>query len=141
VLSKHFTPSASLNSPAALFGADELGAIEVLAVPFPSDLSDAEKAEAERQWQDFQAKGLETSPTLRGGVAGGWSVENDVPVLAGGSGEGIAMMLLLGWTSVEAHLANRETETFQKVLPILLDNMPRRCGLFFCHVKPTTRSK
>lgn len=141
VLSKHFTPSEKLNSPAAFFAADGLGAIEVLSLHFPDDLSDTDKAESERLWKEFQDKGLDTSPALRGGVAGGWSVEKDVPVLGEGSGEGIALMLLLGWTSVEAHTANRETKAFLEAVPFLLEHMPRRCGLFMCHVKPITRSK
>jgi hypothetical protein len=141
VLSKHFTPSTTLNSPAAFFAADGLGAIEVLSLHFPGDLSEAEKVESERLWREFQEKGLETSPALRGGVSGGWSVEKDVPVLAEGSGEGIAMMLLLGWTTVEAHMANRESKAFLEAAPILLEQMPRRCGLYMCHVKPITKSK
>lgn len=137
-VSKHFTLSSKLASPASVFGADGLGAIEVLSLHFPGDISDTDKAEADRLWLEFQTHGLETSKEYKG-TAGGWSVEADVPNIGGGSGEGKAICLVIGWTSVQAHVDNRKTEAFAKVEPLLVEKMPGRNGLMVCHVKTTTK--
>ena len=140
ILSKHFTPSSDLSPVSDIFSSP---AIEILSLHFPSTMSDAHKSEAFSLWKSFQTQGLESS-TKFNGTAGGWSVESHVPVMGDEprteTTEGVAMMLLLGWTSVEDHLKNRETEEFKQAAPFLLEKMPGRCGLMVCHVKPVTRT-
>lgn len=135
VLSKHFTPSASLASPKSVFAENGLGAIEVLSLHFPSNFGGDDKAKVDQTWAEFQKQGLEHSKELRG-VCGGWSVEADVPEPEG-DGKGNALMLLIGWTSVEGHLENRDTPEFTKAQPLL--GATGMSGLLVVHVKPVTR--
>ncbi|KAH8171178.1 hypothetical protein LIA77_09959 [Sarocladium implicatum] len=135
VLSKHFTPSAGLAPPSSVFAENGLGAIEVLSLHFPGTIGDDDKAKVDQTWSEFQKLGLEHSKELRG-VCGGWSVEADVPEPEG-TGVGNALMLLIGWTSVEGHLDNRKTEGFDKARPLL--GATGMSGLHVVHVKPLTR--
>jgi hypothetical protein len=138
ILSKHFTPSSDL-SPVSSVSTSP--AIEVVSLHFPPTISDSHKSEAYSLLYSFQTQGLETSKDFLG-TAGGWSVESDVPVLGDERGEvteGKAMMLLLGWTSVEAHFRNCQTEEFKKAMPLFRGKMPGTCGFMMCHVKPVTR--
>lgn len=83
---------------------------EVVALYFPSTISDSEKSSFEENIQKFQ-KICEDHAEGYKGFASGWVVEE----LEHGEIEGKARVYhcLLGWESVEAHLAFRETQEFQ----------------------------
>ncbi|KAL9043479.1 MAG: hypothetical protein Q9214_003337 [Letrouitia sp. 1 TL-2023] len=83
---------------------------EVVALYFPSTISDSEKSSFEESIQKFK-KICEDHAKDYNGFASGWVVEE----LEHEEIEGKAKVYhcLLGWESVEAHLAFRETQEFQ----------------------------
>ncbi|KAL9610992.1 MAG: hypothetical protein Q9167_004337 [Letrouitia subvulpina] len=83
---------------------------EVVALYFPSTISDSEKSSFEESIQKFK-KICEDHANGYKGFASGWVVEE----LEHEEMEGKAKVYqcLLGWESVEAHLAFRETQEFQ----------------------------
>lgn len=96
-------PSSSLNPDAA-------SVVEVVGHYFSAGLSDSDKSSFESNLDQF-ANVLEDEATGYKGFLGGWVVEElDHPKV---EGKAKLWQSLIGWESVDAHMAFRETEAFK----------------------------
>ncbi|KAF6797508.1 hypothetical protein CSOJ01_12986 [Colletotrichum sojae] len=91
---------------------------QVLMLFFPSDLDDADMDWLTIQFEQFKTKALDQAPDCRG-VAYGWSTDSDVPVMGQPGWTGTVLMAFIGWPSVEAHMAFRQTELFRENIGLL----------------------
>ncbi|KAF6835544.1 hypothetical protein CPLU01_04220 [Colletotrichum plurivorum] len=91
---------------------------QVLMLFFPSDLDDAAFNSLTIQFEGFKTKALDQAPDCRG-VAYGWSTDGDVPVMGQPGRTGTVLMAFVGWPSVEAHVAFRQTELFRENIALL----------------------
>ncbi|KAJ9651890.1 hypothetical protein H2198_008854 [Neophaeococcomyces mojaviensis] len=91
-------------------------ATEILMVFFPADYSEADQKKFEDDLKKLVAV-IEKEAKTYTASAGGWVVEEvDIP---GTSEKGKAYQVLIGWQSVEAHLAFRETQPFKDNIHLL----------------------
>lgn len=101
-------------------------ATEILAMYYPSSISSAD--------QDGHTANMKTVgekfASIEGfkGVSGGWSVEDDIaydPSAVSMATEGATaqkakvFLAVIGWQSVEAHMAGRQTDVFKEYAPLL----------------------
>lgn len=96
------------------------GATENLQVYFPASYSQASQdtfAAAAKKLTDAIDGATDSGMT---GAAGGWVIE-DVPYAKAEGGKAKLFQAVLGWTSVEAHMKFRETETFKENIHLLRD--------------------
>ena len=98
-------PAATFSSPI----------VEMFTAYFPA----ATKAADKESWQQRFKKFLTIMPEAKGykAHATGWVVEEVVH--EGVEGKAIAWVTAVGWESVEAHMAFRETELFKKNVELL----------------------
>ncbi|KAI4869609.1 hypothetical protein F4820DRAFT_384667 [Hypoxylon rubiginosum] len=118
--------------------ATRAGVTEVLHAYFAPDISEAQRSSVERTMREFVAR---VEPLAGGGMTGevalGWTVEDDVQF----KGEPCrALVGLLGWTGVDAHVKTREAEGFAEVVS-MLRNLEGLKGLEMCHVACTTTER
>lgn len=116
-------PSSALNPNAAL-------ATEVVGHYFSADLSDSEKSTWESDLDKF-AKVLEENAQGYRGFLGGWVVEEQEHKEV--DGKTILWLSLLGWDSVEAHMAFRETDAFKDNVHLMRPDFKKASTLH--HVK------
>lgn len=89
---------------------------EFLTMYFPTDYSAADQAKLESDLKQFGEVVKGSSDDFKAAV-GGWVVEElDDPK---SSEKRKAYVLLIGWTSVQAHLSYRETQTFKDNIHLL----------------------
>ncbi|KAF2260961.1 hypothetical protein CC78DRAFT_380220 [Lojkania enalia] len=79
---------------------------------------------------NFKRGGEETGKDIIGGITGGWSIEPHEHDSVGKDAKLFAAFI--GWPSVQAHMAYRETEEFPSVAKYLRDG-PK--GVKVCHVE------
>ncbi|KAI1102794.1 hypothetical protein F4804DRAFT_252106 [Jackrogersella minutella] len=108
---------------------------EILQMFFPADISDELRAKTLATMTDFL--GLAVADGITGENALGWSVERDV--LFQGQPCRV-LVVVIGWTSVEAHAKVRGSEEFAKLIPILR-NLEGLKGREVCHVSNTVVEK
>jgi quinol monooxygenase YgiN len=103
---------------------------EVLHMHFPADISDEGRAAVEKTAQDFLGQLTpDKAPGFSGQSAMGWAVE-EVEL----KGEKTrALVALLGWESIDAHIKFRDTEHFKNIIPLLRDIKDLK-GIEMCHV-------
>jgi hypothetical protein len=93
--------------------------VEVMVAYFPSDISQGGMDAASARFQQFRDKALSKCRDVRG-VAVGWGVEDDFPIKGGKDIEnGTALFAVIGWESVDKHMAFRETEEFKENVSLL----------------------
>ena len=84
---------------------------------FPTDISISARNDVSTQFQRFRDNALEHCVDVKG-VSGGWGLENDFPLhhLSGGDEQkkGCLLFALIGWGSVDAAMAFRETKEYQE---------------------------
>ncbi|KAI0889081.1 uncharacterized protein GGS22DRAFT_153079 [Annulohypoxylon maeteangense] len=107
---------------------------EVLQVYYPSDVSEARRAEIYATTADFLGKLGAVAKGLMGEVALGWSVETDI-LFKGEKSR--ALVAVIGWTSYEAHMQTRDTEEFKKLIPMVRD-IEGVVGMEMFHVSNVT---
>ncbi|OTB08257.1 hypothetical protein M426DRAFT_317372 [Hypoxylon sp. CI-4A] len=74
---------------------------------------------------------------MTGETAAGWTVEDNLEF----KGERCrALVAVLGWTAVEAHVQARQTDEFAKVIP-LMRGLEKLKGMEVCHVSNNTVEK
>ena len=93
-------------------------ATEILTVYFPQDYSQSDQ---DKFLEDIKklVKAVEDNADTYTGSAGGWVVE-DVPI-PDTSEKGKAYVALIGWKSMEDHMAFRNTQAFKGNIHWLLD--------------------
>lgn len=113
------------------------GATEVINVYFPVDYSDSDIATFDANLKEFIKIAGEACPDVKTATAG-WAVEEvEIP---GTQEKGRLWNGLIAWTSVEAHIAFRETETFKKNIHLLRGAKDLKHAKAY-HVKPTEFKK
>lgn len=91
-------------------------ATEILLVHFPSNYSEADQKKFEDNVKELIGT-IERDSGTYTASAGGWVVEElTIPAT---SEKSKAYLVLLGWQSVEAHLAHRETQSFKDNIHLL----------------------
>lgn len=108
-LSAH--PSSSSDGPVTASPVTEL-----VSFYFPPDFAEADFDEPLQTFADAaaqHAQGLRAS-------AHGWSVEKDIEhaslAAAGAKGKGKVWLLVVGWDSIDAHMAYRQTDAFRETI-------------------------
>ncbi|KAF2623314.1 hypothetical protein BU25DRAFT_425074 [Macroventuria anomochaeta] len=87
---------------------------EVMLASFPPDITQDAKDAVAGQFQTFKEKALDQCKDVRT-VSSGWGLEIDFPVRNSPNGEkGTLFFALIGWGSVDEHMAFRETEAFKE---------------------------
>ncbi|KAI1386523.1 uncharacterized protein F4822DRAFT_319280 [Hypoxylon trugodes] len=110
---------------------------EVLHAYFPSDVNEQARARIAGTVHEFVAELAKFAEGYTREYAVGWTVENDLEF----KGEKTrALLLVVGWTSVEAHFKGREDEGFAKIIP-MIRGLEGLKGLEMCHVANTTTEK
>jgi hypothetical protein len=93
---------------------------EVLLIWFPSDLAQDVKLAATKRLQQFADACLSGKPIKPDAINIGWGVENDFPVRDDEEGrKGSLLTAMVGWQSVDTHMAFRETDTFKDNIHLL----------------------
>lgn len=110
---------------------------EVCHAYFPADTDLVQQQEILARFQQF-IDGLEKLEVkgFSGEVAYGFVLED----LDFKGEKARAAVLVLGWDSVDAHMAFRDTEAFQKTIPIMR-TLPNLKGMEMWHVKNTDITK
>ncbi|KAL8805413.1 MAG: hypothetical protein Q9182_001979 [Xanthomendoza sp. 2 TL-2023] len=102
----HFSP----HPPSVAVSGTVAPVTEMIAHHFSSDISDDDRASFESNMKKF-AQLLEEKAAGFKGFAGGWVVEDIEHAEVGGKTK--TWQSCVGWQSVEAHMAFRETEEFK----------------------------
>ncbi|KAL6242877.1 hypothetical protein RBB50_009977 [Rhinocladiella similis] len=110
----HFVP----HPPRAVLSNTTTPTTEIVHMYFPTSYSDQDKKKVADDTKALIAV-LEKEASTYRATAGGW-VEEDVNI-PGTEEKAKAFVLLIGWTSVEAHLAFRETKAFAENVHLLRD--------------------
>ncbi|KAI5868264.1 hypothetical protein GGS23DRAFT_592051 [Durotheca rogersii] len=119
---------------------------EILHAYFPPDVAAPQRAAAQARARAF----LDEVPRFAGDLAGGgaavlgWTVPGDEAAVApeggaeppGGDGGNRALVLAIGWRSVDAHLRARDTDGFRGAIG-LLRGMEGLRGMKVWHVRNT----
>lgn len=118
-------------------GRGKTAVAEVCHAYFPADIDMLQQQEALAQVQQFidETKKLDVEG-FTGEAAHGFALEE---VEFKGE-KARAIVLVLGWESVDAHMAFRDTEGFQKVIP-LMRTLPNLKGMEVWHVTNTEATK
>lgn len=106
---------------------------EICTIHFPATYSASDKKEFEQNLLDFVGI-IEKNVATATGFAGGWAIEK-LPI-PGRSEETTTYVACMGWQSVEAHLAFRETALF-KQHKHLLDQAKDLMHVHMVHVSAT----
>lgn len=96
---------------------------EVMLAFFPSGITTSQQDGVAGQFNAFKTNALDKCGSVRG-VSSGWGVENDFPIRGRESGEeegGTLFLALIGWGSVEEHMAFRETDVFKQHVGLISD--------------------
>ncbi|KAI1657933.1 hypothetical protein F4813DRAFT_358442 [Daldinia decipiens] len=107
---------------------------EVLHIWFPGDYPEDARKRTTDAVLAFTRQMTPFAEGLTGETALGWSVERDI------DHDGVpssALVLILGWTSVDAHMKARDHPGFAKIIPLLKD-LEGLKGLEMKHVSNTT---
>ncbi|KAI3401966.1 hypothetical protein diail_3940, partial [Diaporthe ilicicola] len=92
---------------------------EILLIWFPSDISQAGKDAVTNQVRQFADACLGGCADIQA-INLGWGIENDFPVRDGEEGQkGSIFTGMIGWTSIDAHMQFRETDTFKDNIHLL----------------------
>ncbi|KAI0852938.1 hypothetical protein F5Y00DRAFT_226398 [Daldinia vernicosa] len=107
---------------------------EVLHIWFPGDYPEDARTRSTDAVNEFTRRMTLFADGMTGETALGWSVERDIDR----DGEpSSVLILILGWTSVEAHMKARDHPEFAKVIPLLKD-LEGLKGIEMYHVSNTT---
>ncbi|KAI0109887.1 hypothetical protein F4814DRAFT_381428 [Daldinia grandis] len=107
---------------------------EVLHIWFAGDYPEDARRRTADAVAEFTRRMTLFAEGLTGETALGWTVERDI------DHDGVpssALVLILGWTSVEAHMKARDHPEFAKIVPLLKD-LEGLKGLEMNHVSNTT---
>jgi len=88
---------------------------EMVELYFPADYPEAD---FDKNFASFKKVVGETAEGVVS-IVGGWSVEEMPPREAGEEGKDKLFVGGIGWESIDAHMAFRETEGFKKAIPFL----------------------
>ncbi|KAI1770284.1 hypothetical protein F4818DRAFT_433579 [Hypoxylon cercidicola] len=110
---------------------------ELLHTYFPADIGEAQREEVEKTIRALAEEVGKLADGYTGEMALGWSVEDDVLFKDEPSR---VLVVVFGWTSVEAHMEARKAEGSAKVVPMLL-NLEGLKGMEVCHVTCTTSER
>lgn len=105
-------------------------ATEFITMYFPTDYSAADQATFDENIRNFFG-GVEGSAEGFKGASHGWVVEELKDPKSGELSK--AYVILIGWTSVAAHMAYRETQSFKDNIHYLREAKDLK-GLGVCHV-------
>lgn len=121
---------AYLRSPSQSGATSSLTApvTELATFYFPSSISDSEQKEFDDTAATFNEVVEKHAEGCRG-ISGGWAVEE---VEHASVGKGRAYVLALGWDSVDAHMAFRETKEFKDAIVHVREKIK---GAAMYHVK------
>ncbi|KAK2599521.1 hypothetical protein N8I77_011272 [Diaporthe amygdali] len=124
---KHFNlapyPHTALRAPVT----------EILLIWFPSDASQEVRDAATTRLQKF-ADAISEYADIKA-INFGWGVENDFPVRDGEEGQkGSVLTAQVGWSSIEAHIQFRETDTFKDNIHLLRE-IEGKIKMTMFHVK------
>jgi quinol monooxygenase YgiN len=117
------------------------GTIETIFFHFPADITAATRETVDATLVEFVEKGLSTSADFRGAHTG-WVTQTDVPIpiATGADGQGSALLVFLGWPSVEAHMKFRETDAFKNTIG-LIRGLPEMKTMGMFHLQCESRSR
>ncbi|KAF6821149.1 hypothetical protein CPLU01_12576 [Colletotrichum plurivorum] len=87
---------------------------EVVVAHFPKTIGAGEKDAAVKQLEAAAGQGLRDIPGFQD-ATWGWSEEHDFPVIADEKQTGQALVLLVGWSGLDAQKASRESEAWKAV--------------------------
>lgn len=88
---------------------------------FSSDISTAAKEAVSTRFQQFVEKALNTCNDVKG-VSYGWGVEDDFPIVADErERKGTLFMALIGWPSIGAHMAFKETKAYKENVELITE--------------------
>ena len=90
---------------------------------FPSTITAPERDRISDRFGEFHRKALRLCNAVRG-VSSGWGCENDFPIRGEDDGEktaatGSLFIALIGWGTVDEHMAFRETEEFKENVDLI----------------------
>jgi len=91
---------------------------EMVELYFPADYPEAD---FDKNFASFKQVVEETAAGVKG-VVGGWSVE-EMPPREGEDSKDKLFLAAIGWESIDAHMAFRETEGFKKAIPLLKEGV------------------
>ncbi|KAH6638558.1 hypothetical protein BKA67DRAFT_588849 [Truncatella angustata] len=118
-------------------GRGKTAVAEVIHAYFPADLDLEQQQEVLAQAQEFLDESKKINPKgFSGEVAHGFALED----IEFDGAKSRVLVLVLGWDSVDAHLAYRETDDFARTIP-LLRTLPRRKGIEVWHVANKVATK
>ncbi|CAI6311744.1 unnamed protein product [Periconia digitata] len=109
---------------------------EVMVAYFPSNISQSTKDANSARFQEFTEKGLNTCSEVQG-ISYGWGLENDFPLRDQEKDQkGTMFTALIGWSSIDAHMAFRETNEFKESIHLLrgFEELVK-LGMFHIHCK------
>lgn len=113
----HFAP----HSPASLLSVTLSGVLEHLIFYFEPGLGEAERAKWEKVYTNFLHVIASYAEGFKG-VAAGW-IEEELQYEGNAA---TAFLAMLGWQSVEAHLAYRETKEFEESIGAIVEGCKER---------------
>lgn len=87
---------------------------EVVVAHFPKTIGKDDQDAAIKKLEAAAGQGLKDLPGLSD-ATWGWSVEDDFPVIADMDRTGQALVLLVGWSGLDAQKASRESEAWKAV--------------------------
>lgn len=87
---------------------------EVVVAHFPKTVGAGDKEAAVTQLEAAAGQGLRDIPGFQD-ATWGWSEEHDFPVIADEKQTGQALVLLVGWSGLDAQKASRESKAWKSV--------------------------
>lgn len=109
----HYTPHPA----SAVLSAHVTPATEILTCYFPNDYSPSDQTAFDEVFKTFIAAVERDASSTHTASARGW-IQEEVPV-PGSSEKAKAYSALIGWRSVEDHMAYRETQSFKDHIGLL----------------------
>lgn len=94
---------------------------EVMFAFFPSNITTDAQTDVSQRFSEFNNKALKQCKDVRS-VSSGWGLETDFPIRGDGNngGKGMLFIALIGWGSVDEHMAFRESDVFKKHVGLII---------------------
>lgn len=93
---------------------------EVMLAFFPSNTTTSAQHAVSQRFSEFDNKALKQCKDVRS-VSSGWGLETDFPIKGDGNHgrKGILFIALIGWGSVNEHMAFRESDVFKEYVGLI----------------------